>query len=328
MKNSILILSLLIITTSSFGQNKSQKYSELIQKADSLHKAKAFQKAALTYSAAFIVKGSKTKKRDRYKAACSWALANVVDSSFVELYKIARKNNYKNYGHLLTENDFKALHNDKRWDEVLRIVKNNKEKTELKFNKSLVTTIDAIYIEDQKDRNQLPKIEKQFGITSSEFKKQQQLIHKKDSLNAINVKKLLDKNGWIGSDVVGKQVSHTVLIVILHADLATQVNYLPMIREAVKKGTASKSAFALLEDKVALRQGKRQIYGSQIGKDSETNLYYVSPLIDPENVDKRRAEVGLKPLSEYVSKWQIKWNVEKYKRELPTLEIKENANKK
>ena len=32
----------------------------------------------------------------------------------------------------------------------------------------------------------------------------------------------------------------------------------------------------------------------------------VSPLEDPDNVDKRRAEVGLGPLADYVSNWNIK----------------------
>lgn len=95
-----------------------------------------------------------------------------------------------------------------------------------------------------------------------------------------------------------------------------------MMREAVKNGKAQGSNLALLEDRVALGMGKKQIYGSQIGRDETTNLYYVSPLEDPDNVDKRRAEVGLGPLADYVSKWNIKWDVEQYKKDLPMLEKK------
>jgi hypothetical protein len=100
-----------------------------------------------------------------------------------------------------------------------------------------------------------------------------------------------------------------------------------MMREAVKNGKAAGSSLALLEDRVALGQGKRQIYGSQISRDPETQEYYISPLEDPDNVDKRRAEVGLGPLSEYVIHWQIKWDVEKYKKDLPKLEEKGKNNK-
>ena len=106
--------------------------------------------------------------------------------------------------------------------------------------------------------------------------------------------------------------------------METQVQYLPMMREAVKNGKAKGSSLALLVDRVALRQGKRQIYGSQIARDQDSPVYYVSPLEDPDNVDKRRAEVGLGPLSEYVSRWQIKWDVEQYKKDLLKMEEKMN----
>jgi hypothetical protein len=126
----------------------------------------------------------------------------------------------------------------------------------------------------------------------------------------------------VGADVVGRQGNTTLFLVIQHSDQATQEKYLPMMREAVKNGKAQGSDLALLEDRVALGQGKRQIYGSQIGRDPETQIYYVSPLEDPNNVDKRRAEVGLGPLAEYVNYWQMKWDVEQYKKDLPKLEEK------
>jgi hypothetical protein len=131
------------------------------------------------------------------------------------------------------------------------------------------------------------------------------------------VSDILDKRGWLGEDVVGQQGNSALFLVIQHADLKTQQKYLPMMREAVKTGRANASSLALLEDRVALRQGKMQIYGSQVGTDNSTGLHYVFPMEDPDNVDKRRAEVGLEPLAEYVSEWDIVWNVEQYKKDLP-----------
>jgi hypothetical protein len=72
----------------------------------------------------------------------------------------------------------------------------------------------------------------------------------------------------------------------------------------------------MLEDRLALRQGKKQIYGSQLARDNSTGKYYVYNLEDPENVDKRRAGVGMPPLSEYLKHWGIDWNVEEYKRQM------------
>jgi hypothetical protein len=92
------------------------------------------------------------------------------------------------------------------------------------------------------------------------------------------------------------------------------------MREAVKKGNANSSSLALLEDRVAIREGRKQIYGSQIGTNPTTKEQYVLPLEDPDNVDKRRSEVGLGAIAEYVAYWNITWNVEQYKKDLPEIE--------
>lgn len=109
--------------------------------------------------------------------------------------------------------------------------------------------------------------------------------------------------------------------------MKTQQKHLPMMREAVKNKNATGTALALLEDRVALEEGKRQVYGSQIGRDNETNKNYVLPLDDPDNVDKRRAEVGLGLLAEYVKSWDIILNVEEYKKQLPELEERHKRQK-
>lgn len=46
----------------------------------------------------------------------------------------------------------------------------------------------------------------------------------------------------------------------------------------------------------------------------ETGEFYVSPIEDPQNVDKRRGKVGLGPLADYISNWDIIWDVEKHKK--------------
>jgi hypothetical protein len=96
-----------------------------------------------------------------------------------------------------------------------------------------------------------------------------------------------------------------------------------MMRDAVAKGNARASSPALLEDRVALDQGIKQIYGSQISRDEETGECYVMPLDDPDNADKRREEVGPGPLNDYVSQYGILWNHEEYKRFLKKLELKQ-----
>lgn len=322
MKKIILlaILGLLFFHT-VFGQGNEQ-YAALVKQAWELYEAKEYLQSAETYAEAFVALGNKGVVNDRYNAACSWALAGRPDSAFVQLFKITNNGNYTNLGHITTDPDLTSLHADKRWEEVIASVIRNKEKAEANFDRPLVAILDTIYQEDQTYRRQISEIEEKYGRDSEEMQAHWQLIHDKDSINLIKIRKILDERGWLGPDVIGGQGNSTLFLVIQHADLETQEQYLPMMREAVKKGDAQASSLALLEDRVALRKGGKQLYGSQIGRDQETGEYYLLPLDDPDNVDKRRAEVGLGPLQDYVSRWGITWDVEAYKKKLPELEEK------
>jgi hypothetical protein len=48
-----------------------------------------------------------------------------------------------------------------------------------------------------------------------------------------------------------------------------------------------------------------EVYGTQLGIDQETGKYFVLPIQDPEEVDKRRLKLGLGPLSEYLKRFGI-----------------------
>ena len=322
MKRIILLLVLgILVMTSVFGQDQ-QKYSELVKEAWGLYESKNYQESAEKYSEAFKALGDKGATNDRYNAACSWALAKENDSSFVQLFRIAEKGNYTNYSHITTDSDLSILHSDKRWNDVLNLVKANKEKAEANLDKPLVAILDAVYQDDQDLRNQASAVYEKYGRDSQETKDLWRSIAENDSLNLIIVQKILDERGWLGPDIIGNQGNTTLFLVIQHADLQTREKYLPMMREAVANENARPNALALLEDRVALGQGKRQIYGSQIGLDRETGKYYISPLEDPENVDERRATMGLGKLKDYVSGWNIVWDAEEYIKELPNIEAK------
>ena len=199
----------------------------------------------------------------------------------------------------------------------------NKTKTEKNLNKTLVAILDTIHEKDQKYRIQEIEIEKKYGWDSQECRNIWKKIHYTDSINIVKVEEIVDKYGWLGPEIIGEQGNKTLFLVIQHADIKTQERYLPVLKEAVKEGRAKASYMALLEDRILLAQGKKQIYGSQLEMDMKTNKYILSPMIDPDNVDKRRAKVGLKPLSEYLQFWNIEWDAEKFKKRMKEID-KEN----
>jgi hypothetical protein len=130
MKKIAISVITVLLTIISNGQDLQLEYSSRIKNADSLYKIKEYKKSAIEYSRAFETMGWKGKLLDRYNAACSWALASVSDSAFFQLYKIATFDQfpYKNYDHITTDKDLLSLHNDKRWQPLLEMIRKNKEK--------------------------------------------------------------------------------------------------------------------------------------------------------------------------------------------------------
>lgn len=299
--------------------SQTPAYYALVKQADSLYKAKAYPQSAATYTEAFKANNWLGMVDDRYNAACSWALVGNADSSFAQLNRIATRGKYTNYGYITTDTDLASLHADSRWKSLIDRIQANKQEAEKNLNKPLAAQLDSIYTTDQAGRLKLDGVAKQHGWDSDQMKALWKQISRQDSLNLFAVTKILDQYGWLGSDVVGERGASALFLVIQHSNLATQEKYLPLMREAVKNGRAAGSSLALLEDRVALGQHKKQLYGSQIGQYYDTKLYYILPLEDPDNVDKRRASVGLPPLAEYVNHWQINWDVEQYKKDLPRL---------
>ncbi len=196
----------------------------------------------------------------------------------------------------------------------------NGQKNDLSSKQAdLILQLKRIEIDDQKFRLQLKEVENKFGFDSPDYKMLWANIKYTDSINLIKVADMLDMYGWLGPDDIGEEGAMTIFLVIQHADQKTQEKYLPMMREAVQSGRAPANRLALLEDRVALGQGKQQIYGSQIGRDRSTLQYFVRPLKDPVNVNLRRQSVGLQPIEEYLRKWGIDWDPKTY------LKIKEES---
>lgn len=127
MKTIIFFFSFVIVSFSLSAQVSRQVYPELIGIADSLYNAKDYKNSALAFSGAFRANGWNATSREHYNAACSWALANIADSAFFHLNYIATQMNYKDYGHIKGDPDFKSLYGDQRWQSLITLVKANKD---------------------------------------------------------------------------------------------------------------------------------------------------------------------------------------------------------
>lgn len=134
-----------------------------------------------------------------------------------------------------------------------------------------------------------------------------QFRQKIDSLNLLQVISLVEKYGWPGKSFVGNKGNYTVWLVIQHADLATQLKYLPLLQKSVADSESRPCDLALLEDRILMRQEKKQLYGSQIRFNQVTGQQELWPIEDEINVNERRARVGLQPIEEYLNYFGIEY---------------------
>ena len=288
----------------------AQSYKELIQMADAKYEQKDYEQ-----STQFFLKAFKIEQKNPshlYNGACAAALAGKKKNALKWL-DAAQKNGWSNVRHARQDSDLNSLHGNKQYEKILGNMQAATEKLEANYDKPLRDTLLAIHERDQQWRQQIRDVQEKYGRDSKEIQALWKTINYHDSLNLLKITAILDEKGWVGPDKIGNQANQTLFLVIQHSNLATQQKYLPMMREAVKNKNASGSSLALLEDRVALGEGRKQLYGSQIGMNRETGKYYVLPLEDPDHVDERRAAVGLGPLADYVMRWEIKWDVAEYK---------------
>ena len=115
-----------------------------------------------------------------------------------------------------------------------------------------------------------------------------------DSLNLILVDEILSQHGFPRKEQVGDFGNQAVWLVFQHADLDYQKRFLPQLESAVSRGDIAPVFLALLRDRIDVREGRPQRYGTQIN--DKGNL---APLLDASRVNQWRQEVGLPPIEQF-----------------------------
>lgn len=125
-------------------------------------------------------------------------------------------------------------------------------------------------------------------------------VHKR---NAARLMEIIDEHGFPYISIVGEDAEEAAWIIIQHdiGEPDFQRKGLILIREAISKGEAPAWQEAYLDDRIRTFEGRPQFYGTQFDW-NENGLMSPLPIEDEENVDKRRASVGLPTLAETTAK--------------------------
>lgn len=113
-----------------------------------------------------------------------------------------------------------------------------------------------------------------------------------DSTNLMMVNEILSEDGFPRKSQVGELAMLAITAVFQHNPLEQQKEFLPQLEEAVRRGDIVPAYLALLKDRIDVREGRPQKYGTQWGPDG------LCPLLDASRVNEWRKEVGLPPIEQ------------------------------
>jgi len=150
--------------------------------------------------------------------------------------------------------------------------------------------------EDQRIRDQLIKK----GIDHPDPTLLQEM-NKIDANNTARLTVIIKQHGWPGPKLIGRDGTDAFFLLAQHANPAFQKKVLPLVQNAYRHGILTGQNYALFTDRVLVESGKPQIYGTAAKPFDQWNGRepVFQPIEDEANLEKRRAAVGLMPMSEY-----------------------------
>lgn len=127
-----------------------------------------------------------------------------------------------------------------------------------------------------------------------------------DAANAVRMEEILEEYGWPRWSLVEEDGAEAAWVLVQHADmnLELQKRGLSLLEAAVAANDASPSDLAYLIDRVRVAEAKPQVYGTQVSVGEDGTVTPRTPIEAEDEVDTRRAAVGLGPLEKYYAEFE------------------------
>ncbi len=269
MRITLLLLFLTILSCSD-NKNDFEKYNELEQKAMLQFKDKEFEKSLANFEKAINLKPKEDVSIYFYATASALNANKKSKAKELLMSSIHNTNASKNY--FLNFDEFDNFRNEKLFSEI----ENDYESHISEFYNKLKHP--KIY----REVDSLMKLDQEYRTNGSEWKE----VARIDSLNINRLIEITKEYGW----------QKKGWLVLWHQrGTYGQDNYVwnffkPHIDEQIKNDKINRDFWVMFEEERSIIKNKEQIYGMY------WNQFDEYPIMDIENVDKRRAEFGLPPL--------------------------------
>ncbi|MGE0771236.1 MAG: DUF6624 domain-containing protein [Cyclobacteriaceae bacterium] len=113
-----------------------------------------------------------------------------------------------------------------------------------------------------------------------------------DERNQAQLNLILEKYGWIGSSKIGEEAAGAFFFIIQHSNEEMMSKWFPTLDSLSKLGEANPRYAAMMEDRLLMWQGKKQIYGTQASDFRSDKQMAIWPIENPGGVNERRTKIG------------------------------------
>jgi hypothetical protein len=185
-------------------------------------------------------------------------------------------------------------------------------------SKSIAEKIIDLKNEDLELRGSLVKA----GQLGEGYNQEMEKLHNR---NAAALNEIMNRIGYPGIDKVGKEASEAAWLIIQHSigRPGFMKNCAKLLENAVRENKADPQNLAYLTDRIAVLEGKPQLYGTQFDWDENGELS-PNPIDDLAKVNQRRKLTGLNTLEEQT---EIMRRQVKNENQLPPADFEERRKK-
>lgn len=299
------LLSILLI--SSFTANaQSRADAELLwATGDSLRMAGDLPAAAQTLHQAFEATPTEERGGDDgigYALASTLALmGGQNDNAFMILNGILPSLTSMK---VLHDPDMYFLVEDERWGAVEAVMLDTLgEELGSDFNREQAAQLLAMRRNEWVGRYHIMLLFRQTGGQSPALTMLSHGMGERHKQNEADLIAMLDDSGWPRVSVVGEAAAYAATNVLTHMGLQARQTYLPMLAAACEAGEADWGEYAPSLDRTELELGRPQVYGTQMEMDEALGRYVPREMVDPANVDERRAAIGMEPIADQLERF-------------------------
>jgi len=270
-------------------------YNDCIRRADSCYMRGDYAGASKAFEVAFR-SGNEVQGQHLYNSACAAALAGLTDVAFERLNLRLKQDHDWYVDDPNRDQDLANLHNDTRWQTYCDTIFARRKRIEADYDQPLRQQLLEIGRRDQGVRHEFLSAYNTQPRNQALIDSLTREMHRVDSVNETEICSILETRGFVGRDLVG-DACNVFWMVIQHAPLELEKKYFPMFAEAMQHGDIPKSNVALMDDRIAMFEGRPQKYGTQFEENGQ-GQWVLYQLLDSSQVDIWRQEMGLGPLAD------------------------------